>query len=140
MTMMMSKGRGSGAQKTTIKNKVGILVVLVLVILVCMEYPVDAEATYTVGDDLGWSIGVFIWPLGKTFQAGDVLVFNYNPLIHNVVKVGKAGYVTCLASPCAKVYRTGNDSIKLEKGINYFICTTPGLCLYSRMKIAVLAE
>lgn len=67
-------------------------------------------------------------------------VFNYNPLINNVAVVTKVAYATCVASPWAKVYKTGNDSIKLEKGPNYFISTFPGQCRYAQVKLAVVAE
>lgn len=78
------------------------------------------------------------WPKGKTFKAGDVIVFNYDSTIHNVVAVDKAGYNNCRTPSGAKMFRSGKDQIKLAKGANYFICNTAGHC-ESGMKIAVVA-
>ncbi|KAL4632568.1 hypothetical protein ACB092_04G060700 [Castanea dentata] len=94
-------------------------------------------ATYTVGDAGGWTFNVVGWPNGKTFRAGDVLVFNYNPAFHNVVGVGKNGYDTCTASS-GQTFQSGSDQIKLVQGGNYFICGFPGHCA-KNMKIAINA-
>ncbi|XP_050261752.1 basic blue protein-like [Quercus robur] len=122
--MMMSQGRG---------NAIAVLVLLLGMLLHCGNV---WAATYTVGDAGGWAFNVVGWPNGKTFRAGDVLVFNYNPTLHNVVGVGKHGYDTCTAA--GQKFQTGRDKIKLVKGFNYFICGFPGHCA-SNMKIAVNA-
>ncbi|KAB1208480.1 Basic blue protein [Morella rubra] len=95
-------------------------------------------ATFTVGDGRGWTFNVEGWPRGKTFKSGDVLVFNYNRALHNVVVVDRRGYDDCKAPAGAKTFQSGSDKIKLVKGPNYFICTFPGHC-QSKMKIAVYA-
>ncbi|TYJ50232.1 hypothetical protein E1A91_A01G191500v1 [Gossypium mustelinum] len=65
-------------------------------------------------------------------------VFNYNPSIHNVVAVNRAGYKSCKAPKGAKVFKSGKDQIKLKKGQNFFICNYIGHC-QAGMKIAVTA-
>lgn len=65
-------------------------------------------------------------------------MFNYDPTIHNVVAVDKAGYLSCKAPANANVYGTGNDQVKLPRGRSYFICNLPSHC-HSGMKIAVNA-
>ncbi|XP_075477347.1 basic blue protein-like [Primulina tabacum] len=122
----MAEGRGSAV----------ILAAVVMVLTAVFIHGGVAEAaTYTVGDGGGWSFYVSDWPKGKRFVAGDVLVFNYNPSYHNVVKVNGAG---CTAPAGAKVYQSGRDQIRLVKGQNYFICSIPGHC-EAQMKIAVNA-
>ncbi|KAG6710708.1 hypothetical protein I3842_05G015600, partial [Carya illinoinensis] len=74
----------------------------------------------------------------KTFHAGDVLVFNYNPERHNVGVVDKQGYDACKASEGATIFQSGSDQVTLVKGQNYFIRNFPGHC-ESKMKIAVNA-
>ncbi|GAB4847821.1 hypothetical protein Ancab_039826 [Ancistrocladus abbreviatus] len=122
---MAAKGRGSA---------IAVLVML----LVVLQYEMSSAATYTVGGAGGWTFNVVGWPKGKSFRAGDVLVFNYNPAVHNVVVVSKVGYDTCTTPPGARKYQTGKDQIKLAKGPNYFICSFPGHC-QGAMKIAVIA-
>eukprot|EP00268_Persea_americana_P046378 TRINITY_DN47780_c1_g1_i1.p1 TRINITY_DN47780_c1_g1~~TRINITY_DN47780_c1_g1_i1.p1 ORF type:complete len:125 (+),score=16.70 TRINITY_DN47780_c1_g1_i1:59-433(+) len=123
---MMAQGIGS-AQKW--------LVIGVTLLFLC---DIAQAATYTVGDKGGWSFNLVNWPKGKSFKAGDVLMFKYNPTIHNVVAVNRNGYNGCTTPRGSKVYRTGNDNIKLVKGQNYFICNIVGHC-QAGMKIAINA-
>ncbi|XP_054803868.1 basic blue protein-like [Prosopis cineraria] len=113
-----------------------------LVLLFCFTTVLLSDmaqaATFTVGDSGGWTFNTQGWPQGKTFRAGDTLVFNYRPGTHNVVIVNKAGYNTCRTPKGAQVLVSGKDQIKLVKGPNYFICSYPGHC-QSAMKIAVNA-
>ncbi|KAM7478906.1 hypothetical protein LguiA_027119 [Lonicera macranthoides] len=123
----MSQGRGSA-----------VAAVMMVCLVVALHYEVVEAATYTVGGAGGWTFNVATWPKGKRFRAGDTLVFNYNPTVHNVIAVNKAGYGSCVAPRGAKVYKTGKDQIKLVKGTNFFICGFAGHC-QSGMKIAVNA-
>ncbi|XVF37069.1 hypothetical protein REPUB_Repub19eG0113800 [Reevesia pubescens] len=125
----MAQGRGSASQAQ-------ITVALLLCFLVCRE-KVDA-ATYTVGGSNGWTFNMATWPQGKRFRAGDVLVFNYDATIHNVVAVNRGGYTGCITPAGAKVFKSGKDQVKLAKGLNFFICNTAGHC-ESGMKIAINA-
>ncbi|KAI4339306.1 hypothetical protein MLD38_024265 [Melastoma candidum] len=52
---------------------------------------------YQVGDQYGWSYDIDLdgWARGKTFRSGDILVFMYEPMSHNVVEVDKTGYDSC---------------------------------------------
>ncbi|OMO70730.1 Plastocyanin-like protein [Corchorus olitorius] len=127
----MAQGRGSASQA-----KLSSAAILLLCFLVCLEI-VDA-ATYTVGDSGGWTFNMVSWPKGKRFRAGDVLVFNYDATIHNVVAVNRGGYTGCTTPAGAKVYSSGKDQVKLAKGLNFFICNTAGHC-ESGMKIAINA-
>ncbi|KAL9234195.1 hypothetical protein vseg_009090 [Gypsophila vaccaria] len=95
-------------------------------------------ATYTVGGAGGWTFNVVNWPSGKSFRAGDVLAFNYASNVHNVVEVNGGEYNGCSSPRGARVYQSGRDSIKLSKGLHYFICSIPGHC-QAGMKIAVNA-
>ncbi|KAA8536525.1 hypothetical protein F0562_029003 [Nyssa sinensis] len=124
----MSQGRGSAI--------VGAATVVCLLLVLHLE--VAQAATYTVGGASGWTFNVVGWPNGKSFRAGDILVFNYNSSIHNVVALSKAGYDSCKTPSGAKVYQTGKDQIKLVKGQNSFICNFPGHC-ESGMKITITA-
>ncbi|XP_050378814.1 basic blue protein-like [Argentina anserina] len=123
----MAMGRGSA------------MAVFVVVVLVALSSEWADAATYTVGDKGGWTFNVDGWPRGKTFRAGDTVVFNYGSAVHNVVAVNKAGYQKCSTTPGnAKVFQTGRDRIRLARGQNYFICSIPGHC-QSGMKVAITA-
>ncbi|XP_072971874.1 basic blue protein-like [Typha angustifolia] len=119
-------GSGSAGQGTAL-----------ILILLCFLLRAES-AKFTVGDGSGWSFGASSWPQGKRFMAGDVLVFNYDPSVHNVVAVSSAGYSGCTTPAGAKVYSSGSDEITLVKGTNYFVCNFAGHC-ESGMKIAVTA-
>ncbi|KAL0422310.1 UNVERIFIED_CONTAM: hypothetical protein Slati_3253900 [Sesamum latifolium] len=57
---------------------------------------------------------------------------------HNVVVVDKASYDSCSVPAGAPTYRSGNDTLTLKKGANYFICGFTGHC-QNGMKIAPIA-
>nr|CAB65280.1 basic blue protein [Medicago sativa subsp. x varia] len=111
--------------------------VISLLGLLFLAKSTNAE-TYTVGGPKGWTFGIKKWPNGKSFVAGDVLDFGYNPKMHNVVLVDQTGYDKCKTPEGSKVFRTGSDQIELVKGDNYFICNLPGHC-QSGMKIYINA-
>uniref|UniRef100_A0A6N2MMF1 Phytocyanin domain-containing protein n=1 Tax=Salix viminalis TaxID=40686 RepID=A0A6N2MMF1_SALVM len=67
-----------------------------------------------------------------------IAVFTYDPTIHNVVAVNRGGYSSCITPAGARVYKSGNDQIKLSKGQNFFICNVAEHC-ESGMKIAINA-
>ncbi|KAH8520731.1 hypothetical protein POPTR_001G209300v4 [Populus trichocarpa] len=124
----MVQGRGSAMVAT----------VAVMLCMLLLHFDMAHAATYTVGGPGGWTFNVSGWPKGKSFKAGDILVFNYSTAAHNVVAVNKAGYSSCTSPRGAKVYTSGKDQIKLVKGQNFFICSFAGHC-QSGMKIAVNA-
>ncbi|KAK1440335.1 hypothetical protein QVD17_06160 [Tagetes erecta] len=115
------------------------MVVLCLLAMV-LHSEVAQAATYVVGDKNGWGYGTAGWEKGKSFKADDILVFNYPKGVHNVVAVNKTGYDECNTIPSdAKVYTSGNDQIKLVKGLNNFICGIASHCDFD-MKIQILAS
>ncbi|WOG97630.1 hypothetical protein DCAR_0416971 [Daucus carota subsp. sativus] len=124
----MSMGRGRAAVPAA----------LVLCLVLLLHNQVAEAAVYKVGGAGGWNFNTIRWPDAKHFKAGDVLVFKYNPSLHNVVKVNKRGYRSCVTPRGAKVYQTGNDRITLARGRNFFICNFPGHC-EAQMKIAITA-
>ncbi|KAM0869297.1 hypothetical protein ACQ4PT_040784 [Festuca glaucescens] len=129
--MAAGQGRGSAA-------------LVAGLLLLCLLLPAaDAAAkTYIVGDDAGWSKNLeATWLAGKTFYAGDVLVFKYDKEHHDLVMLGGKGYRRCQVprhSSKSRVMRTGNDAVTLSRGNNYFICGEPGHCK-NNMKLAVKA-
>ncbi|CAL9058969.1 basic blue protein-like [Musa acuminata AAA Group] len=126
----MAQGRGSAGGQVT--------VVLGVAVLCLLLAQVAEAATYTVGDTRGWSFNMDSWPRGKRFRAGDVLVFKYNPLVHNVVAVNAAGYNGCSTPRGSRVLTSGKDRVTLARGRNYFICNSVGHC-QSGMKMAIVA-
>ncbi|THU70287.1 hypothetical protein C4D60_Mb08t23420 [Musa balbisiana] len=125
----MAQGRGSAS------HDVALGIALLCLLLLC---EIGEAAVYTVGDSKGWTFNTVGWPKGKRFRAGDVLVFKYSSTAHNVVAVNAAGYSRCTTPRGSRVYKTGNDRIRLRKGTNYFICNFAGHC-QAGMKIAVTA-
>ncbi|XP_057489150.1 mavicyanin-like [Actinidia eriantha] len=88
---------------------------------------------YKVGDSTGWTtIGNFDykqWAATKTFQIGDVILFQYSPQFHNVMQVTHPDYQSCNASNPIATHTTGNDSITITNyGHHFFLCGVPGHC------------
>ncbi|XP_010514055.1 PREDICTED: basic blue protein-like [Camelina sativa] len=129
---MAAKGRGSASWS------VGAIVALMAVSVLLLHADYAQAVTYTVGDSGVWTFNAVGWPKGKNFRAGDVLVFNYNPSMHNVVKVDSGSYNSCKTPAGARTYTSGKDRITLSRGQNFFICNFPNHC-ESNMKIAVTA-
>ncbi|CAL9119934.1 unnamed protein product [Musa textilis] len=126
----------------TLKTMAGrIYIAALALVCLCLFYhlEISAAAEFPVGDSDGWSFDVGNWPNGKTFKAGDVLVFKYDKGAHNVVVVDADGYNSCTAKSGSKTYTSGNDKITLAKGTSYFICSYPGHC-DAGMKIKVVAN
>ncbi|KAG6600350.1 Basic blue protein, partial [Cucurbita argyrosperma subsp. argyrosperma] len=124
----MAEGRGSAMAFT------------LLLCLFFMHCEMAQAKYYFVGGSKGWTFNVTNWTKGKTFRAGDVLVFNYPAMAHNVVALkNRVAYNWCLKTRDAKVYQTGKDRIRLVEGYNYFICSYPGHCR-AGMKIAIKAR
>ncbi|CAD5177913.1 basic blue protein-like [Musa acuminata AAA Group] len=130
----MAQGRGSAAAG----GQAAVALGLVVLCLLLAHVQVAEAATYTVGDSGGWSFNMASWSRGKRFRAGDVLVFKYNPSVHNVVAVNAAGYNGCSTPRGSRVFTSGNDRITLARGRNYYICNFTGHC-QSGMKIAIVA-
>ncbi|XP_072953244.1 basic blue protein-like [Typha angustifolia] len=126
----MAKGRGSANSATAL---VGVMMLCLLINGQLVE-----SAIYTVGGGGGWTFNTVGWPKGKSFRAGDVLVFKYSPAAHDVVPVNAAGYRSCNAPRGSKKFKSGNDRIRLRRGTNYFICSFAGHC-QAGMKMAVRA-
>ncbi|XP_031099920.1 mavicyanin-like [Ipomoea triloba] len=91
-----------------------------------------AGEVYKVGDAAAWTIGgidYHQWASCRAFHVGDILIFEYNPEGHNVMRVGREDYKSCnTASPIA-TYASGNDSIRIMgPGHYYYICGFEGHC------------
>ncbi|CAM0913923.1 unnamed protein product [Alopecurus aequalis] len=118
------------------------LVAAVLLLCVLLPATTAAAKTYMVGDAAGWTKNLeATWLAGKTFYAGDVLVFKYDKEHHDVTMLGGKGYARCQVprhSSLSRVLRTGNDAVTLRRGNNYFICGQPMHCS-NGMKLAVKA-
>ncbi|KAK8981748.1 hypothetical protein V6N11_049242 [Hibiscus sabdariffa] len=116
---------------------------ITMVILLVLQFEaifLRHPATYMVGDDFGWDLVIDMetWPVGKTFYAGDFLVFKYDEQRFDVAIVDRAGHDSCSVSPGAQVFDSGNDKIQLVFGANYFIDTEADVCA-GGMKMAINA-
>ncbi|XP_051129319.1 mavicyanin [Andrographis paniculata] len=111
----------------------GVLVMALGLILSSLQLQVSNGAVYKVGDSAGWTtignVDYKKWAVSKNFQVGDVIVFEYNPQFHNVMRVTHADYRACNASSPMSTHTTGNDSITIDShGHHFFVCAVPGHC------------
>ncbi|KAJ4953070.1 hypothetical protein NE237_029902 [Protea cynaroides] len=109
----------------------GLLILLLVAPAVC-------AVEYIVGGSQGWDLNVDYqtWLSGKTFYAGDILLFQYGTT-HSVDTVNSIDYDNCTTSSPLKSHKSGNDSIILSStGPMYFICPTTYHC-NEGMKFAV---
>ncbi|KAL3626255.1 hypothetical protein CASFOL_029804 [Castilleja foliolosa] len=114
-------------------EKRGVVVCLCLV-FVLFQVSINGEV-YKVGDDAGWTrtiignVNYTDWANNKTFQLGDVIVFEYNPEFHNVVQVTPGEYRSCEVSSPIATYTSGNDSIAIKtEGHHFYVCGVPDHC------------
>ncbi|KAK1696571.1 hypothetical protein QYE76_013268 [Lolium multiflorum] len=98
-------------------------------LLLCLSPTVVCAKEWIVGDDKGWSLGVSGWEKGKNFSSGDVLVFNYDPKMHNVLEVSTGEYESCkfIGVPSRR-YNSGHDRIQLLGTLASYVCETPVHC------------
>ncbi|XP_015877657.3 mavicyanin [Ziziphus jujuba] len=97
--------------------------------------------TYLVGDTSGWDISTNLatWAQDKTFNVGDVLLFQYSSS-HSVSEVKKEAFDKCETTNVLKTYSGGNSTITLTKpGERYFVCGNKLHCL-GGMKLQVNVE
>ncbi|KAL6578650.1 hypothetical protein OROMI_008866 [Orobanche minor] len=120
------------------EGKGNTMVAAILLLSLLLQCGPARSANYLVGDSAGWDFNVAGWENGKSFKAGDTLVFNYDSNVHNVVVVNKSSFDSCSVPSNAKTYVSGNDQLILTKGANYFICGIPQHC-QAGMKIAATA-
>ncbi|CAL9760473.1 unnamed protein product [Musa acuminata subsp. burmannicoides] len=97
-------------------------------------------AEYTVGDADGWDTGInyLLWSNKYNFTVGDVLVFKYVQVQHNVYQVTEETYRSCDSSTgVTRTYDSGDDRVTLGEATSYwFICTISGHC-QAGMRLAV---
>nr|ACF85947.1 unknown [Zea mays] len=101
-----------------------------------------AEAvSYNVGNSAGWDLSADLpsWADGKTFNVGDVLVFQYSSY-HTLDEVDQAGFNNCSAANALLSRSDGNTTVPLTApGDRYFICGSQLHCL-GGMKLHVLVS
>ncbi|KAA8527581.1 hypothetical protein F0562_034704 [Nyssa sinensis] len=103
-----------------------------LLVVMFAALQVSIAAVYKVGDSAGWTIGNVDykeWAATKSFEVGDIILFEYNSQFHNVKQVTHAEYRSCNASAAITSHTTGNDSITITtRGHHFFLCGVPGHC------------
>ncbi|KAF3453722.1 hypothetical protein FNV43_RR04163 [Rhamnella rubrinervis] len=110
---------------------IGIIGCLILVVAVITQQNGVAAVTYTVGDDLGWTIPpnasfYITWASNKTFHQGDELVFIWSGLGSHTVGVPTADEY----ENCSQESGYGNSPVHfpLFAGTHYFMCTVDDHC------------
>nr|DAD44942.1 TPA_asm: hypothetical protein HUJ06_003172 [Nelumbo nucifera] len=99
-------------------------------------------ATYIVGDDKGWKVPdstdfYTTWTTNKTFQAGDILEFDFTTNEHDVARVTKANYDSCTKTPIGSINQTGPANITLGNEPNYYYICTIGSHCQNGQKLAI---
>nr|GMD50329.1 basic blue protein-like [Ipomoea batatas] len=85
-----------------------------------------------------WGLDMNGWPNGETFEAGDVLEFNYDTNFQDVWIVNKENYDSC--TPSGTRLNSGHDYVILARRTTYFISGYPGMCAVEEVKAEVIAE
>ncbi|KAI4352030.1 hypothetical protein L6164_006320 [Bauhinia variegata] len=103
----------------------------VILFFLCLNSLLNARETHIVGDTYGWtdSTNFSSWTAGKEFHVGDLLVFNYDNMVHNVLQVNSTAYEGCIKDTYAEKFDGGNDTLLLsEVGKYWFICGVSDHC------------
>ncbi|KAF3433204.1 hypothetical protein FNV43_RR24306 [Rhamnella rubrinervis] len=118
------------------------LLILIYALLVLIGFATTCTATtYTVGDTSGWDISTNLdtWTNDKTFNVGDVLLFQYSSS-HSVREVTKENFNKCETNNALETFSNGNSTVTLTKpGARYFVCGNKLHCL-GGMKLQVNVE
>lgn len=111
---------------------------IALLVVVSSVAAASAATSFTVGEGSGWALNVNYdnWASGKTFVAGDKLVFNFATGQHDVLEVDKSGYDSCSSSNPTNSIQNGPATVTLTTGTHYYICGISGHCS-AGMKLAV---
>ncbi|KAI3416728.1 Phytocyanin domain-containing protein, partial [Psidium guajava] len=64
-----------------------LVVIITCLVLSCFGIKNASGAENMVEDERGWTINIEGWTQGKKFRPGDVLTFEYDPLLHNGVAI-----------------------------------------------------
>nr|GEV86705.1 mavicyanin-like [Tanacetum cinerariifolium] len=104
-----------------------------LIIALCLNAMMVAGEVYKVGGPSGWTANsnsnYSDWTSSKTFYLKDVLLFEYNATIDNVVLVTHSHYRSCNTSAPIKVYDSGNDTFTIKSRRHFFFTSSfPGHC------------
>ncbi|OAY58881.1 basic blue protein [Manihot esculenta] len=86
---------------------------------------------HVVGGIDGWTLftNSSNWVQGKEFHVSDVLEFNYERGLHNVMQVNSTAYEGCIKDTYIGLFTSGNDSLVLsEVGQMWFICGVSDHC------------
>ncbi|KAF7001771.1 hypothetical protein CFC21_017373 [Triticum aestivum] len=130
--------RGSSSGKLA---EHGLLLVFLMLLQGGVEQAAARPREWYVGDKKGWTFGVMGWPNSPTFKPfreGDVLVFKYDRAAQNVIQVDDFGFGTCTRHPAnATVYDSGNDRIRLSRGLINFISGVSDNCYKGGVKISL---
>ncbi|KAL1561832.1 mavicyanin-like [Salvia divinorum] len=109
------------------------LVGVVFLFLMSSLAQLSFGAVHKVGESAGWTTIANVdykqWAISKSFQLGDIIVFEYNSQFHNVMRVTHAEYKSCNVSSPVTTHTSGNDSIVIDThGHHFFVCGAPGHC------------
>ncbi|KAL5769021.1 hypothetical protein ACOSP7_015579 [Xanthoceras sorbifolium] len=114
-----------------------------LAIATLLESSTAQSTVHVVGDALSWVVppggatAYTTWAANKTFNVGDILVFNFATGRHDVAEVTKAAFDACnTASPISRVTTSPANVTLNSAGEHYYICTFTGHCAAGQ-KLAV---
>ncbi|XP_027344825.1 cucumber peeling cupredoxin-like [Abrus precatorius] len=108
-------------------NVIGVGGVLALAILMLTQ-SAEAQRVHVVGDDLGWRVpsdssAYRNWASDKSFAVGDILRFNFETGVHNVVEVSEESYNSCNSRILGSALSTGPANVTINtSGQHYYIC------------------
>jgi hypothetical protein len=120
------------------KSKLNMLLVMAMVVA-SME--IHAKE-HVVGDTFGWAVPssesfYHWWAAHQTFNASDVLVFNFVTGAHNVAVVSRHAYDLCDSSNPVSLHTTSPARITIDQNIDGFFISTVGSDCKKFMKLAL---
>ncbi|WMV42046.1 hypothetical protein MTR67_035431 [Solanum verrucosum] len=106
---------------------------LVMLMMMMAALGSTMATVYQVGDSSGWTFNYNYneWTFFKQFEAGDTLVFNYDPQLHNVMQVDINDYNSCTASNPLATFNSGSDSIILR--LLLLVWHSWSLCIWTQI-------
>ncbi|KAK1412612.1 hypothetical protein QVD17_33999 [Tagetes erecta] len=116
------------------KSKLSMFLTITTIVFASMNFQGSHAKEHIVGNRFGWSVPpeenfYQNWASHETFQANDVLVFNFINGLDTVEQVSKAAYDMCDGSKPISYHTTSPARITIDPKLpQYYICSAWAHC------------
>ncbi|KAI3811185.1 hypothetical protein L1987_20903 [Smallanthus sonchifolius] len=110
------------------------MLLVIAIMVASMGFHGSVAKEHIVGDGFGWNVPssqsfYHSWASHQTFEANDVLVFNFATGTHTVAQVSRTAYNACDGSNPISLHTTSPARITIDPNQEqFYICTVGSHC------------